>query len=93
VSAALRITTARWGDVTSPFQEPSPAALTQPNIQDLAAVVDKFKGSGSAPIKARAQMQPNVPDPNAPINIVDVANTVDAFKNFAYPYSGPSPCP
>jgi hypothetical protein len=56
-------------------------------------VVDKFKGLPAAPIKARCQMHPNVPDPNAAINIVDVAHVVDAFKNFAYPYSGPTSCP
>jgi hypothetical protein len=79
--------------VTAPFQEPSPSPLTQPNIQDVAGVVDKFKGVASAPIKARSQMQPSVPDPAAAINIVDVANVVDAFKSFAYPYSGPTACP
>jgi hypothetical protein len=93
VSAALRVNTARWGDVVAPFQGPSPATLTQPNISDVAGVVDKFKGVQGAPIKARAQMQPNAPDPAAPINILDVANAVDAFKSFAYPYSGPTACP
>jgi hypothetical protein len=92
VSTALRLSTARWGDVVAPFQGLTDP-LTQPNISDVAAVVDTFKGVAAAPTKARAQMQPNVPNPSAPINIVDVANTVDAFKNFAYPYSGPNPCP
>jgi hypothetical protein len=88
------LVTARWGDVVTPFQEPSaPFPPTQPNISDVAAVVDKFKGVIAAPIKARAQLQPNAPDPNAAINILDVANTVDAFKNFAYPYDGPTACP
>jgi hypothetical protein len=93
ISAPLRVNTFRWGDVVDPFQDPSPAALTQPNIQDVAAVVDKFTGVASAPIKARCQMRPNVPDPNSAINIVDVAHAVDAFQNFAYPYSGPTACP
>jgi hypothetical protein len=92
-SGALTIATARWGDVVAPFQAPSPATLTQPNILDVAGVVDKFKGVATAPIKARAQLQPNLPDPRASINILDVANTVDAFKNFAYPYAGPVACP
>jgi hypothetical protein len=92
-STALRVNTSRWGDAVAPFQDPSPGALTQPNISDVAGVVDKFKGIASAPIKARAQMQPNVPNPASPINILDVASTVDAFKNFAYPYSGPTGCP
>jgi hypothetical protein len=92
-SAPLRVATARWGDIVEPFQEPSPAPLTQPNISDVAAVVDKFKGVPSAPIKVRAQMQPNIPNPAAAINILDVANVVDAFKSFAYPYSGPTSCP
>jgi hypothetical protein len=93
VSDALRITTARWGDIVEPFQDPSPAPLTQPNISDVAAVVDKFKGVASAPIKAGCQLQPNLPDRHAAINILDVANTVDAFKGIAYPYSGPVSCP
>jgi hypothetical protein len=90
-SSGLMIRTARWGDIVEPLQAPSPAALTQPNIQDVAAVVDKFKGVASAPIKARSDLAPD--DPNGIVNIIDVANTVDAFKNFAYPYSGPASCP
>jgi hypothetical protein len=92
VVASETLRTSRWGDVVAPFQEPAPEALTQPNIQDVAAVVDKFKGVALAPIKARSQMQPNAPDPTSPINIVDVANTVDGFKSLAYPYAGPTPC-
>jgi hypothetical protein len=90
---ALRVTTVRWGDVVAPFQDPTPASLSQPNISDVAAVVDKFKGVLTAPIKSRAQLQPNIPNPAGPINILDVANTVDAFKSFAYPYTGPVACP
>jgi hypothetical protein len=90
-SEAITVPTARWGDIVEPFQAPSPAALTQPNIQDVAAVVDKFKGVASAPIKARSDLAPD--DPDGIVNILDVAAAVDAFKNFAYPYSGPTVCP
>lgn len=90
-SLPITITTARWGDVVEPFQQPSPAPLTQPNVADIAAVVDKFKAVPTAPIVARCDLQPNVPD--FQVNIADVAGTVDAFKNLAYPFPGPSACP
>jgi hypothetical protein len=90
VSADRFFRTQRWGDVVAPFQDPNDS-LSQPNIMDVAGVVDKFKGVASAPIMARSDLAPD--DPNGIVNIVDVANTVDAFKNFAYPYAGPTNCP
>jgi hypothetical protein len=90
VSADRVFRTQRWGDVVAPFQDPN-ESLTQPNIVDVAGVVDKFKGLASAPIMARSDLAPD--DPDGIVNILDVANTVDAFKNFAYPYAGPTACP
>ncbi|MBI1826361.1 MAG: hypothetical protein HY287_15550 [Planctomycetes bacterium] len=66
-------------------------ALTQPNIQDISAIVDKFKSVPSAPFVARADLVPNIPD-NV-VNISDVAACVDAFKNIQYVQPGPSTCP
>ncbi|MBI1825002.1 MAG: right-handed parallel beta-helix repeat-containing protein [Planctomycetes bacterium] len=91
VSSALRVNTGRWGDVIAPFQSPSPAALTQPNISDVAAVVDKFKAVPTAIIAARCDVNPAIP--NGRVDIADVANIVDGFKNLAYPLLGPSACP
>jgi hypothetical protein len=89
-SEPLSVATQRWGDVVASFQDPN-ESLTQPNILDVAGVVDKFKGLASAPIMARSDLVPDAPD--GIVNILDVAGVVDAFKNFAYPYSGPTPCP
>ncbi len=52
VSAQLAIKTARWGDVEVPYNPPS--TTTQPNFEDISALVDKFKNKLGAPIKARA---------------------------------------
>ncbi|MBI3834995.1 MAG: hypothetical protein HY287_11760 [Planctomycetes bacterium] len=91
VSSTLRISTSRWGDVLAPFQAPSPAPLTQPNVTDIAAAVDKFKSVPTAIIVARADVNPAIP--NERVDIADVANIVDGFKNLAYPYPGPAACP
>ncbi|MBI3834910.1 MAG: CRTAC1 family protein [Planctomycetes bacterium] len=91
ISAPLTITTQRWGDVVSAFQAPSPAPLTQPNITDVSACVDKFKAVPTAAIVARADVNPAIP--NGRVDIADVANVVDAFKNLAYPFPGPAGCP
>ncbi|MBI3834080.1 MAG: hypothetical protein HY287_07090 [Planctomycetes bacterium] len=91
VSLPLTVRTQRWGDVASAFQAPAPAPLTQPNISDVAACVDKFKSVPTAIIVARADVNPAVP--NGRVDIADVANIVDAFKNLTYPYPGPTTCP
>lgn len=94
ISAALTISTQRWGDIVAPFQATGNVPLTQPNIGDIAACVDKFRGLPSAPITARADINPAIP--NAQVQIPDIASVVDAFKAFAYPFtgtSGPQTCP
>jgi hypothetical protein len=92
VSSPLLFTTQRSGDIVAPFQDTSlGAVLTQPNITDVAAVVDKFKDVPTAPILARCDVAPNVP--NSRVGITDVAVTVDAFKNLAYEFAGPATCP
>jgi hypothetical protein len=91
VSAPLIIRTSRWGDVQSPFQQPAPAVLTQPNITDVAACVDKFKlNAPTALIMARTDVNPGIP--NHKVDIADVASIVDGFKNLAYPFTIAS-CP
>jgi hypothetical protein len=92
-SAPFIAATTRWGDVAEPYQAPSPAELTQPNIQDIASVVDKFRGLPDAIAKPRAQLQPSSPNPAAAINVLDIAAVVDAFKGASYRFNGPQACP
>ncbi len=90
-SPALTVMTAKWGDIVDPFNPPSPT--TQPDFGDISALVDKFRSDPSAPIKARAQLQPNIPNPSSSIDFSDISNGVDAFRGVAYPYAGPASCP
>ncbi|MBI1824815.1 MAG: hypothetical protein HY287_13840 [Planctomycetes bacterium] len=91
VSLPLTISTQRWGDIAGPFQVQGNVPLTQPNIQDISAAVDKFKETLAAFIVARSDVNPGIPD-NV-VNIADIASIVDAFKNLAYPFAGPATCP
>jgi hypothetical protein len=90
VSAASWIGTGKFGDVVAPFDPP---AEEQPNAIDVTSIVNKFRALPGAPSRIWTQLQPNVPDWNADINALDVVAGVDAFRGFAYPYSGPCPCP
>jgi len=90
-SPTLRLTTARSGDVEAPFNPPS--TTTQPDVTDVAQLVNKFKSLVGAPIKAISQLQPNLPELNADINALDILAVVDALKQKAYAFSGPCPCP
>jgi len=87
-STSLALSTAKWGDTTSPF-----GGASQPNFSDVTAAVDKFRNLSTALPKARIQMQPNVPNPAAAINFADISSVVDGFRNFVYPFAGPSVCP
>ena len=87
----LVVTTSRWGDVVTPFNPPSMSS--QPDFGDIAALVDKFKGSAGAPSKVRSQLQANTPDPSLPVSFADIAAGVDAFRGTPYPFDGPSECP
>ena len=92
VSAAVTMYTRRSGDVDQPFNPPS--ATGQPDVTDVTQLVNKFKNLPGAPVKAIAQLQPNLPELNANINVLDVLAVVDAFKNnIAYAFSGPCACP
>jgi hypothetical protein len=91
-SPSLTLTTSRHGDIAAPFQASTPP-LTQPNGLDVTAMVNKFRNIPGASSKVIAQLQPNVPDPNADVNALDVTASVDAFRGFKYPYAGPCACP
>jgi hypothetical protein len=88
-SEPLQVPTNTWGDVVEPF---AGGPSTQPDFLDITAIVSKFKAEPDAPIKARAQMQPNVPNPLLPVDFVDISIVVDAFKGEPYPLAGPSDC-
>ena len=84
VSEELPIITTLWGNV-----DDDPDL----NVLDVAEVVDKVKELPGALSKARAQLQPNAPDPTANVNVLDVATAVDALKNKPYKFAGAfGPC-
>ncbi len=89
-SLPLIVPTGKWADVVAPFAATS---SMQPNFQDISSIVGKFQGAPTAPIKARAQLQPNLPDPNAGVSFQDVFTAVSAFQGATYPFSGPVSCP
>jgi len=83
------VTVPRWGDIAEPFNPP--ATSTQPDFTDVSALVDKFKNTVGAPIMARADVYPSLPDQI--VDFSDISAGVDAFKGLAYPFPGPTPCP
>jgi len=91
VSPAVTMYTRRSGDVEQPFNPPSTS--TQPDVTDVAQLVNKFKNLPNAPVKAIAQLQPNLPELNANINVLDILAVVDAWKQVKYAFSGPCACP
>jgi hypothetical protein len=88
VSAPLMVMTGRWGDVVAPINP-----TLRPDVDDISAVVDKFKDVSGAVSKARAQLYTNVPNPSASVDFSDIAACVDAYKGQSYPFPGPSNCP
>lgn len=81
------IDTGGWGDVAAPY-----GGVGQPNFQDIAATVEKYKSVPTAPIKARAQLQPDTPNPASNIGFSDIGACVNAYKQIPYPYAGPPVC-
>ncbi len=91
VSQGLEIATTRWGDIEAPFNPPTVA--TQPDFSDVAALVDKFKSSPTAPIKVRAAISGEIPDLSLNISLGEISACVDAFRGRPYPNVGPTACP
>ncbi len=89
-TSALRIATTRWGDVETPYHPPS--ATTQPDLGDVSALVDKFKGLAGAPIKARAALAGSVPDFGVDLGFDHISACIDAYKGRPYP-NAPLACP
>lgn len=91
VGPPLQVVTRRSGDVVTLYNPPS--TTSQPDGNDVVAVVNKFKNLPGAPSKSAAQVQPNLPELNLGVGGLEINAVVDAFKGFAYPYSGPCACP
>lgn len=86
----VMVTTGAWGDIVEPF---AGSGSAQPDFTDISSVVEAFQSNPSSPGKARAQLQPNLPDPNFQVDFNDVSAAVGAFLGQAYPYAGPAACP
>ena len=83
VSDELATFTGLWGNLDD---DPLHSVL------DIATVVDKVKALATAFVKVRTQLQPDEPDSLANVNVLDVANAVDALKLAPYPFDGPTAC-
>ena len=90
-SGGSRPRTARFGYVAKDFNPP--ATSDQPDVTDIAQLVNKFKNVAGAPVKAITQLQPNLPELNSDLSALDIVACVDAVKQFAYAFSGPCACP
>jgi len=99
VSDPLELRSTRWGDVVFQFNPPS--TTIQPDITDVSALVDKFRSSPSAPIKAQGMLagEPGniFGEISSPVLAVDfgfshISACVDAFRGTPYPYTISS-CP
>lgn len=90
-SEVLVLGTSRSGDVTFDFNPPAPTA--QPDVLDVAQLVNKFKSLIGAPSKSVCQLQPNALEPQTDVNVLDILAVVDALKQKAYAFAGPCPCP
>lgn len=88
--------TGAFSDEVAPFADDL-GAPTQPDFADIAGGVSKFLGDPGAPIKALAQLQPNVVHPNRPIDFMDIATSVSAFLGVTFSdlaqSTGPCTCP
>ena len=80
-------------DTLSLHDAPPINPTLRPDVDDISAVVDKFKDVSGAVSKARAQLYTNVPNPSASVDFSDIAACVDAYKGQSYPFPGPSNCP
>lgn len=88
-STPINIFTGKWCDTIEPFFDGSGS---QPDINDVVAVVGKFLGRLNPP-KLSSQFQPNLLDPSLSVNISDILAVVDAFLGQIYLLEGPDLCP
>lgn len=97
VSGPLTIKTTRWADLEEPYNPPSTTA--QPDLADVAALVNKFKSAPGAPGKARALLAgDDIFGMIAPhtmsvdLSFAHIAACLDAFRGNPYQYAIQS-CP
>lgn len=89
VSTAVSVSTARWGDVEVPYNPPS--VVVQPDLADVSALVNKFRGAPGAPIKARALLVGGdaigTVAISGDLSFVHISACVDAFRGTPYPHT------
>ncbi len=83
--------TGQWGDASVPFARSD--QIAQPDVADLAEIIDAFRGLIDAAPKNLAHLRGAVPNPATDINYLDVDLAVDAVRGMAYPYPVPTSCP
>ena len=93
-SDPLTVATGMWGDVAGPIDVDTvlwtaPDGRTQV-IPDLVAVIDSFGSRPGAPMKALADLEPQIPDQK--INISDLVQVLDGIRGLRYPFDAPEPC-
>jgi hypothetical protein len=81
----LVVVTARWGDVTVPYNPPDSSA--QPNGLDITEVVNKFKAVVGSAKRVQTYLEHRWGDLTIGTNAIDITSCVDAFLGKAYPYS------
>ncbi len=89
-SEGMQVITGRWGDVDFPFNPP--ATTQQPDVGDISALINKFRSTPGAPIKARALLAGPIPNVAVDFDFGHVAVCVDAFRGEGYPYPPPVNC-
>lgn len=72
-SPALRLATARFGDVVAP--------VNTVNFQDVNSIVAKFQGTPAGPSKTRTKLTNSVVNPLNPVNFQEVSACVSAFQS------------
>ncbi len=90
VSSPLEIRTTRWADLETPYNPPS--TTTQPDVGDVAALVNKFRDAPGAPIKARAMINGsdafgNITTLGVGLGFSQISACVNAFRGQAYPFT------
>ncbi|UCC30486.1 MAG: hypothetical protein JSU86_20095 [Phycisphaerales bacterium] len=100
-SPPLEVSTTRWGDPVGRFLSDEQVWST-PNdrvdmIEDVVAIIDKFRNEPSAPSKSRADVVGALPTEkllNQIVDFNDITRSGQAFEGFPYPFTpGAAPCP
>jgi len=81
-------TALEWSDVVHPL-----GAASQPNFQDISAILGAFQFSPNGINKVQAQLQPRIPNPANNVGFSDVSAAVRAFQGQSYPFAAPDSCP